>query len=107
MFPKPIDTQLPMTIDEAVSLLLSDLPLLDRTRLSVLTDEELNLINRAVSLQIAKDFRLWSGNDALLHACLEATDGCEEESEDLTIVIVRAMWKRLQETHVLRLVKSS
>lgn len=105
MFPKPINTELPLTIDEAVSILLSDLPLLDRTRLSAMTTEELNLVNRVVGLQIAQDFRLWSGNDPLLNACLEAVDDNDEDDADPTMVIVRAMWKKLQETHVLRRVK--
>ena len=100
-----MSTELPLTIDEAVSMLLADLPLLDRTRLSSMTAEELDLINRVVGLQIAKDFRLWSGNDPLLHACLEAVDEYDEDDADPTLVIVRSMWKKLQETHVLRLVK--
>ena len=105
MFPKPIDYDLPLTIDEAVNMLLADLPLLDRTRLSAMTTEELNLINKLVGIQIAKDFRLWSGNDPLLNACLEALDDSDADDADPTLVIVRAMWQKLQETHVLRLVK--
>lgn len=105
MFPKPISSKLPFTIDEAVSMLLADLPLLDRTRLSAMTTEELGLVNKAVGLQIAKDFRLWSGNDPLLNECLKAVGDCDEDDADPTMVIVRAMWQKLQETHVLRLVK--
>lgn len=105
MFPRPMNTELPLTIKEAVNLLLADLPLLDRTRLSAMTTEELNMINKAVGFQIAKDFRLWSGNDTLLNACLQAIDDNDEDDSDLTMVIVRAMWQKLQETHVLRLVK--
>ncbi len=86
-------------------MLLADLPLLDRTRLGAMTSEELNIINQAVGLQIASDFRLWGGNDALLNACLEALDHSEEDDDDPTMVIIRAMWKKLQETHVLRVVK--
>jgi hypothetical protein len=105
MFPKPMNTEVPLTIEEAVSMLLGDLPLLDRTRLGAMTTEELNLINKVVGLQIAKDFRLWSGNDPLLNACLEAIDENDADDADPTMVIVRAMWAKLQETHVLRLVK--
>ena len=102
---KPMIKDLPVTIDEAVGMLLDDLPLLDRTRLGAMTDEELNLINEAVGLQIASEFRLWGGNDALLNDCLTAMDKNDEHDVDPTMVIVRAMWKKLQETHVLRLVK--
>jgi len=39
-----------------------------------------------------------------LYACLEAARGLGEEA-DPTLVIVRAMWEKLQQTHVLRIVK--
>ena len=56
MFPKTIDFDLPRTVDEAVTILLADLPLLERSLLANLTFEELDLINHIVGLQIAKDF---------------------------------------------------
>ena len=105
MFPKMIDIKLPSTIDEAVDILLDDLPLQDRSRLACLTPEELDLINRTVGLQIARDFKLWSGNDDLLRDCMTVVERTGDEDADPTMVIVRAMWKKLQETHVLRLVK--
>ena len=105
MFPKTIDFDLPRTVDEAVTILLADLPLLERSRLANLTVEELDLINHIVGLQIAKDFLLWSGNDALLQACMTATETTDGDDLDPTKVIVRAMWQKLQQTHVLRLVK--
>jgi len=105
MFPKMIDLILPSTIAEAVDILLDDLPLQDRSRLACLSQEELDLINRVVGLQIARDFKLWSGNDDLLHDCMEAIEQQGDKDADPTMVIVRAMWKKLQETHALRLVK--
>jgi hypothetical protein len=105
MFPKMIDIKLPSTIDEAVDILLDDLPLLDRSRLACLSAEELDLINRTVGLQIARDFKLWSGNDDLLHACMAVMEQNRAEDAEPTMVIIRAMWAKLQETHVLRLVK--
>ncbi|WP_319525143.1 hypothetical protein [uncultured Desulfosarcina sp.] len=100
-----IDLILPSTIDEAVDILLDDLPLLDRSRLACLTTEELDLINRMVGLQIARDFKLWSGNDDLLHECMAVIEQQGDKDADPTMVIIRAMWAKLQETHVLRLVK--
>ena len=105
MFPKTIDPNLPPTIDAAVDILLSDLPLLARTRLAHLTEEELALINQMVGRQIVKDFRLWSGNDALLRDCLDAAAAQGDDELDPTLVIVQSMWQTLQKTHVLRLIK--
>lgn len=104
MFPKTVDIELHLTIDDAVDKLLDDLPLLDRTRLSAMTSEELDLINRLVGFQISRDFQRWSGNHALLYACLEEAPGMGKEA-DPTLVIIRAMWEKLQQTHILRVVK--
>ncbi len=105
MFTKPLSSNLPSTIDEAVSMLLDDLRLLDRTRLGSMTNEELDWVNKIVGLQITRDFRLWSGNELLLHACMKAVEDTGREDADPAMVIIHAMWKKLQETHVLRLVK--
>ena len=105
MIPKSIDIELPLSIDEAVATILNDLPLLDRTRLSAMRSDELYLIEHEVGAQIAKDFRLWSGNDILLADCLAAAQQFDEPTEP-TLVIIHAVWKELQRTHVLRLVQS-
>ena len=105
MLPKPINIDLPLTIDEAVNTILNDLPLLDRTRLSAIKSDELWNIDREIGSQIAKDFRLCSGNDILLSECLAAAQQYDELPEP-TLVILHAVWQKLQQTHVLRLVKS-
>jgi hypothetical protein len=105
MIPKSIGIDLPLTIDEAVSIIINDLPLFDRTRLSAMNSEELCLIDREVGAQIEKDFRLRSGNDILLSDCLAEAQQYDEPP-DPTLVIIRAVWQKLQQTHVLRLVKS-
>ena len=106
MFTKPLSSDLPSTIDEAVSILLTDLRLLDRTRLGSMTDEELDLVNQVVGYQITRDFRLWSGNELLLHECMEALDAMPDKAHcDPAMVIIHAMWEKLQKTHVLRVVK--
>jgi hypothetical protein len=100
-----MDILLPSTVDEAVDILLDDLPLLDRSRLACIPAEELDLINRMVGLQIARDFKLWNGNDELLHDCMAVMEKKGDEDADPTMVIIHAMWKKLQETHVLRVIK--
>ena len=105
MFTKPLSSDLPSTIDEAVNILLADLRLLDRTRMGSMTTEELDWVNKIVGHQITRDFRLWSGNELLLHECLKAMADNGMPDGDPTMVIIHAMWKKLQETHVLRLVR--
>ena len=105
MFTKPLGSDIPSTIDEAVNIILEDLRLLDRTRLGAMTAEELNRVNQAVGLQITRDFRLWSGNEQLLHACLKANENSSKTDVDPAMAIIHAMWKKLQQTHVLRVIK--
>jgi hypothetical protein len=105
MIPRSIGIELPLTLDEAVTVIINDLTLLDRTRFSSMSSEELHLIDRQVGSQIAKDFRLWSGNDILLSDCLAAAQQ-HDDRLDPTLVIIHAVWQKLQDTHVLRLVKS-
>jgi len=105
MIPRSIGIELPLTIEDAVNTILNDLPLLDRTRLSAMKPDELCLVEREVGSQIAKDFKLWSGNDILLSECLSAAQQYDD-SPDPAFVIVRAVWQELQQTHVLRLIKS-
>lgn len=103
MFPHMIDKHLPATVDDAADTLLADLSLRERTRLAHLSEDEMELISGMVGAQIIKDFRLWSGNDALLQDCLSAA-GEGEKALEPELTIVRAMWRKLQQTHVLRLV---
>ena len=105
MFTRPLSSDLPSTIDEAVAILLEDLRLLDRTLMGSMTPHELDAVNRVVGLQITRELRLWSGNEMLLHECLTTLEEAGREDEDPTIAIIQAMWKKLQKTHVLRLVK--
>lgn len=39
------------------------------------------------------------------HYCLNAMADTDSDDPDPAMTIVQAMWKKLQETHVLRLVK--
>lgn len=105
MYSRTLNSDLPATIDEAASILLDDLRLLDRTFLGSMTTEKLNLLNKAVGLQISRDFNLWRGNEKLLDDCLKALEESGNIDADLTMPIIKAMWKKLQKTHVLRLIK--
>ena len=67
--------------------------------------DEMDQINQEVGPQIAKDFRLWSGNDFLLADCLSYAQK-KGVTLDPTLAILSAVWEKLQQTHALRLVKS-
>ena len=52
MYPKTIDANLPVAVNDAADTLLADLTLLERTHLAHLSEGELGQINRLVGPQI-------------------------------------------------------
>jgi hypothetical protein len=96
----------PETIPMAVGRLLSKLTLKDRTTLANLTEEELILLHNTLGQYIRENFFwFWKGNPELINACREVTgEDCHNE-DDACIIIIRELWKKLRETHKLRVVK--
>ncbi len=50
-------------------------------------------------------FGLWSGNEKLFDSCLAFANYPLANEEDAAAVIVKALWRRLRETHKLRIIK--
>ncbi|CAD7848389.1 MAG: hypothetical protein [Olavius algarvensis Delta 4 endosymbiont] len=77
MYPKTDRFGLPETVDEAVDLLISDLLADHIEMLSSLSERQFDRLYSLVSPFVLAEFKLWSGNDKLLNACiaqLEDTD---------------------------------
>ena len=104
---QPVDKPkgLPATIDEVVALILEDLPLRDRTLMSRMEASDLWQINNAMGNYILQEFRIWSGNQNLLRACIEASQADEGGTFGPSMVIIRHIWERLKRQHALRLVR--
>ena len=83
---------LPQTIDEAVNGMLLFLSQFAKRTLKRLPESDLTSIHMAIGLDIRTRFALWQGNTALLRAC-----GSESmHPDDASMVIVHALWERLQ-----------
>ena len=82
------------------------LTLKDRTTLANMTQDELILLHNTLGQYIReKFFWLWKGNPGLINACREVTgEDCQNE-DDACVIIIRELWKKLRETHKLRVVK--
>ena len=96
----------PETLAMAVGRLISKLTLKDRTTLANMTEEELILLHNTLGQYIReKFFWFWKGNPELINACCEVTgEDCHNE-DDACVIIIRELWKKLRETHKLRVVK--
>jgi len=82
---------LPQTIDQAADLLISDLLTDHVEAMASLNDEEFESLYQGVAPYLIDEFRLWSGNDILLDACIEASNACGESPDPARIILKRVV----------------
>ena len=66
---------------------------------------DLNLFSPALRRIINENFGVRSGNEELLKSCRSLYGPHETDENGPVVVIIRALWKKLQDTHTLRIVK--
>mgnify|MGYP006294861103 CR=1 FL=1 len=94
---------LPRSVAEAVDTLMGKLTFQERTRIANMGRTRLAALNHSLGMYIKNEFRMWKGNDPLMDDCRLLSDFEEEEP---AAVIIRELWKRLQDSdRVLRVVK--
>ena len=98
---------LPRTVQEVVDLLYKDLLLRDRIIMSRLSEEELNSsVYLALAKSIRKEFGLYNGNEPLIASCRSYLGREYDSYEDPAMVIIKELWKKVRQSHPLRLVKA-
>ena len=103
MYEKSKRFTLPETVDDAVDLLISDLLTDHVDTLASLTEEQFDRFYTMVSPYILSEFRLWSGNNRLLNACMRDI-GETDVNCDPAGLILRKVKERLKETHGLLII---
>lgn len=77
----------------------------DYPYLASLAEDELVTLQFTLGSHIGKEFGIWSGNRNLLESC-EHISGDPHMYPDFALsIIIEELWKRLRETHKLRVVK--
>jgi hypothetical protein len=99
------EDNLPRTVDQALSRLMSDLSLRDKTQMAKLKEEELVSLYFSLGEYIRNTFGLWSGNRELMESCRTLSGMNELQEDDASTFIVKEFLKRLHETYRLRVVK--
>ena len=100
-----LSSQRPQNIDEAVERLIAQMPLKDKTTMANMSQDELPNLYLSLGEYIMNNFGLLSGNHKLIESCrLEADDPFEHE-ENAVAIIITALWKKLRQTHKLRVLK--
>lgn len=95
----------PRTIEEAVDHLISVLPMKDKVAITRMDEVERIELHLSMGLFVRAEFKLLSGNQALLSACHKVYRGEDFSPEKASLVILDALWKKLRKTHGLRIVE--
>jgi len=96
--------RLPHTVDEAVERLISELSFKDKASIAKMNEEDLDSLQPTMGRYIRDQFRLWSGNLPLMESCRSLSGEAELSEDDASAVVIRELWKELQESHQLRVV---
>jgi hypothetical protein len=97
VFGPPHPVGLPQTIDQAADLLISDLLTDHVEAMASLSEDEFESLYQGVAPYLIDEFKLWSGNDTLLAACIEECTNCGE-SPDPARVILKRVVERIGDT---------
>jgi len=85
---------LPVTVDEAAEVLISDLTTQQMTAMAQMNDQEFELLCEQLVPHLQHDFRLWTGNERLLYNCFDCADS--DASTDPMRIIMNCMRSKLQ-----------
>lgn len=95
----------PRSVEEAVNVLYQDLLLRDRVVMSHLSEEELDsTIYLPIAKSLRKEFGLYSGNKELITSCRNYMGREYDSYEDPVMIIVKELWKKVRQSHNLRLI---
>jgi len=95
----------PKTVREAVDRLMGELSLKDKTTIASMAEIELSTLHNTFGEYIRNEFDLWAGNQDLLTSCCFIARRDNVSEDEASSLIIRELWKRLQKSHKLRIVK--
>jgi hypothetical protein len=96
---------LPKTVDEAIKRLISEMALKDKIIIANMAEVELSLLHANLGTYIRSEFGLWSGNQDLTASCCFFAKKEKIQEDEASSIIIRELWKRLRESHKLRIVE--
>jgi len=95
----------PKTVEEAVDRMFSDLGLESRVKIANMDLNNLASVHSKLHVYFKNAFGVWHGNKELLADCRAMSEEPLYNEEEVTFVILKALWKKLRGTHTLRVVK--
>ena len=101
--PKAKNFKRPTSVEEAVDILLSEMNLRDLNKLAQLVEDDLIDLHFNVGMWIRNNF-VYPRNDKLLESYREVSKDKYLHWAQMHMVIIKELWKRIQETHRLKVV---
>lgn len=95
----------PRTVNDAIEKLFSELALKDKVTIANMAEAELSTLHSNLGKYIRNEFGLWHDNKHLLTSCCLFVKRDDVHVDEASSIIIRELWKRLQETHKLRIVE--
>jgi len=102
--PTNMNTKRPDTVLEAVDQLMKELDLAEKAKISKMAKDGLIRLHLTVGMYIRNRF-FYPHNENLLESCRDLTGDKHLNIDHASSVIIRELWKKLQETHKLKVVK--
>jgi hypothetical protein len=94
----------PKTVEEALEKLLPVLTLKEKTKIVNMPEKDLFHLKTSLGFFIQTEYRLW-GNDPLIRACEKFASENNLPYDEPLMVIIWALWNKLQKANLLRVVK--
>ena len=101
----PTTTVLPKTVDEAVESVLSELTLEESAILANTSEENLSVLSQVLTLFIDTKLGDSTANRSLFEDCRTRSGNPNLNEAEGSKVIIEAIWQKVRETHLLRVVK--
>lgn len=95
----------PKTVDEAVELLIKELPLKDKAKLAGMSESQLPHLHPSLGRYIRNNYGLTENNTKLLASCRNLADDHKMDEDSAPFIVIKRLREKLKETHRLRRVK--
>ena len=107
LYPPPeyINPPFPRTVQEALDKLVSIMPMKEKISLARMEEKEILFPHPSLWRYVHDKCGFGSGNQELLRSCMEVFHKGDINKDEASLAIIKELWKRLRETHVLRILK--
>ncbi len=97
--------QWPQTVREAVDRLMAVLSLKEKNQIARMRGAALNQLHFTLGKYVREEFGLLTGNAKLIDACKAIGKREALLPEEASAIIIRELWRKLEETYRLRVIK--